>query len=287
MAGFRMHISTSTVLGIGYGGAAFSLYGVPAPTATLAGGLCAVSGMLPDLDSGPGVPLRESVAFAAAVVPMLLVNRMEAMQWSSESMVLAGAGVYLAIRFGLSRLLKWYTVHRGMFHSLPAAAIAGELGYLLASGDTPMRLFKAGGVVIGFMSHLILDEIYSVELKYGVPTVKKSFGTAIKLFDDKLWPNISCWGKLIALTWLIFNDPTAVRDFATRAIEGRGRAMPAAEQGGYAEDSPYEEDQPFVESNRNDNRSGFEPLRRYDPPTRYGWSKDPDKPSQPQRDSLR
>ena len=254
MAGFRMHVSTSTVLGIAYGGAAYSLYGVPAPTATLAGGLCAVSGMLPDLDSGPGVPLRESVAFAAAVVPMLLVQRMESMHWSSESMVLAGAGVYLAIRFGLSRLLKWYTVHRGMFHSLPAAAIAGELGYLLASGDFHMRLFKAGGIVLGFMSHLVLDEIYSVELKHGLPTLKKSFGTAIKLFGGNLWANISCWGKLVALTWLVFNDPTAIRDFAARAIDGQEHYVDAEDQGedGGNYEEEWQEDQDVADEPRHE-----------------------------------
>ena len=42
-------------------------------------GVCAASrGMLPDLDSGPGVPLRESVSFAAAVVPMLMIEPLRA-----------------------------------------------------------------------------------------------------------------------------------------------------------------------------------------------------------------
>ena len=71
MAGFKTHITTSTVLGIAYGTTAAVAYDVPPPACALAAGLCGVSGMLPDLDSGPGVPLRESVSFAAAVVPML------------------------------------------------------------------------------------------------------------------------------------------------------------------------------------------------------------------------
>ena len=58
-------------------GGAFAFYHVPLPTCALAAGLCGVSGMLPDLDSGPGRPLRESTAFAAAVVPMMLLDRME------------------------------------------------------------------------------------------------------------------------------------------------------------------------------------------------------------------
>ncbi|MBN1908511.1 MAG: metal-dependent hydrolase, partial [Pirellulales bacterium] len=66
MADFKTHISTSGLLGVGYGAAAFVWFDVPWPTCVLAGGLCGVSGMLPDLDSDSGVPRRESVAFAAA-----------------------------------------------------------------------------------------------------------------------------------------------------------------------------------------------------------------------------
>src|SRR5271156_5506914 len=117
MAGFKTHITTSTLLGIGGGAAAFAFYHVPVPACALAAGLCGVSGMLPDLDSGPGRPLRESTAFAAAVVPMMLIDRFKALGLAPESIVLAGAAIYLAIRFGVGWLLRHTTVHRGMFHS--------------------------------------------------------------------------------------------------------------------------------------------------------------------------
>ena len=84
--------------------------------------------MLPDLDSGPGVPLRESVAFAAAVVPMLMIDRFDRWAWRPESIVLAGGLVYLFIRFGVGRLLRKSTVHRGMFHSVPGAGHRRRVG---------------------------------------------------------------------------------------------------------------------------------------------------------------
>jgi len=124
--GFRVHITGSTIIGAGYGTAAWALGDMPPITCVLAGGLCSVAGMLPDLDSGPGIPLKESVAFAAAVVPMMMIHRFHQMQLPLEAMILAGAAIYLVIRFGLSWLLKNYSHHRGMFHSLPAAAIAGQ-----------------------------------------------------------------------------------------------------------------------------------------------------------------
>ena len=117
MAGFKTHITTSSILGVGYGAGAYTMYHLPLPTCILAGGLCGVSGMLPDLDSGPGRPLRESMAFAAAVVPMMMVDRFKAMNMSLETIILIGGAMYLAIRFGMAAILRRYTVHRGMFHS--------------------------------------------------------------------------------------------------------------------------------------------------------------------------
>ena len=135
MPGFKTHITASSLLGAGYGGAAYFVYGIPWPACVLAGGLCGVSGMLPDMDSDSGRPLHESMAFAAAVVPMMLLHRLQHWGLSHEMIILAAAAIYLLIRFGVTALLKRYTVHRGMFHSLPAAVVFGEIAYLLGSGD--------------------------------------------------------------------------------------------------------------------------------------------------------
>ena len=167
MAGFKTHITVSSLLGVGYGGAAYMLYGVPWPTCALAGGLCSVSGMLPDIDSDSSTPQRESMAFSSAVVPMMMLHRFQHWGMSHESIILAGAAIYLLIRFGASALLKHFTVHRGVFHSLPAAAVFGEIAFLLASGDVEIRIYKAAAVVIGYLSHLVLDEIYSIQWNQG------------------------------------------------------------------------------------------------------------------------
>jgi uncharacterized membrane protein len=204
MAGFKTHITVSSLLGVGYGGAAYVMYGVPWPTCVLAGGLCGVSGMLPDVDSHSGTPLRESMAFAAAVVPMMLLHRFQRMGMSYESIILAAAATYLLIRFGGAALLKHCTVHRGMFHSLPAAAIFGEIAFLLAPGDDlALRTYNAGAVVLGYLSHLALDELYSIS---GL-RLKHSFGTALKLFGHNAWANLSTYAKLAVLTAIILLEP--------------------------------------------------------------------------------
>ncbi len=229
MANFKTHITVSTLLGAGYGVGGYLLGEVPIPSCILAGGLCSVSGMLADLDSGPGVPLRESMAFAAAVIPMMLVPRFESLGWPSEIIILAGAAVYLLVRFGLAELLKRYTVHRGMFHSLPAAIIFGQVAFLLSPGeDLNVRFFKAGAVVLGYVSHLLLDELYSLEWYKGRFRLKSSFGSAIKLLGSSMWANVSTFGKLALLTWLCLREPNWVAEYQQRVAWRQSR--PAAEQ---------------------------------------------------------
>ena len=78
----------------------------------LAAGLCAVSGMLPDLDSDSGVPLRETSMFVAAIVPILTIERFKDLGFSHEAMALAAMLLYLGIRFVAIEFFKRYTVHR-------------------------------------------------------------------------------------------------------------------------------------------------------------------------------
>ena len=215
MADFKTHMSVSTVKGVVYAVGGFQA-GMPIPSCLLAGGLCSVSGMLPDLDSDSGRPLRETATLAAAVVPMLMVERFERIGMDYESMVLAAGVVYLAIRFVMTDIFRRYTVHRGMWHSLPAAAIVGMLGFLIMStDDISIRLFKTIAIVLGFMSHLILDEIWSINYRKGQYQFKTSFGTALKLWGDSTWANYAVYGKVVLLAVLVYQDHGFMERFGT------------------------------------------------------------------------
>ncbi|QDT74881.1 metal-dependent hydrolase [Lacipirellula limnantheis] len=213
MAGFTTHITTSCTLGAGY--AALGAYhGLPIEASLVAGCLCGVGGMLPDIDSDSGVPLRETMSFFAAVVPMMLVDRFQHFGWNYEQMVLAGAASYLTVRFGIAKLLKRATVHRGMFHSIPALLIFTGVTFLVSnSTNLHLRYFKAGGVFIGVLSHLMLDEIYSIEWSGGRWRFKKSFGTAIKLWGDDLWGNFSVYWKLAVVVVMILSEPSIMERY--------------------------------------------------------------------------
>jgi membrane-bound metal-dependent hydrolase YbcI (DUF457 family) len=209
MPGFKIHISASTTLGIAYGAGAAIAYDVPLPTCALAATLCSVSGMLPDLDADGGTPLHESVAFAAAAVPVMLDDRFRQWGWTHESIILAGALVYLFIRFVLCHVLQHFTVHRGIFHSLPVALIFTEIAFLVCTtGDINVRYYKAGGVLLGFMSHLILDEIWSIDLRHF--RLKSSFGTALKLWSESKIATGMAYLIVAFTTLLVLHDPVWV-----------------------------------------------------------------------------
>jgi hypothetical protein len=227
VAGFKTHITTSTVLGFAYGGAGLYILRdasgeIPVATCVLGAGLCSVAGMLPDLDSDTGIPLRETIAFTAAVVPMLLIDRFSHMGLSHESMVLAGGLIYLLIRFGFFKLLTRFTVHRGMFHSLPAALVASEMAFLLCScEESSLRWFKAIAVFIGYMSHLILDEIYSIEWTGARWRLKSSFGTATKLWGSNTYANLSTYAKVAILGFIAFRDPVWMERLEAHVEHGK------------------------------------------------------------------
>jgi membrane-bound metal-dependent hydrolase YbcI (DUF457 family) len=207
MAGFRTHITVSTLCGITYGGAAVNPLGFSPESAALAAGVTAVGGMLPDLDSDSGVPVRELFGLAAAVLPLLLTPRLMQIGLSQEGILVTMGLLYIIIRYGVSELLKHITVHRGMYHSLPAMLIAGLVVYLeYHSNDLRIRLLLSGGVMVGFLSHLILDEIYSVDFNGIRVKLKSSAGSALKFFSPAWYANCICYGLLGGLGFLAYLD---------------------------------------------------------------------------------
>ena len=205
MAGFRTHITVSTLCGIAYGGAAVNPLGFTPEAAVLAAGLTAVGGMLPDLDSDSGVPVREMSGLAAAVVPLLLLPRLMANGMTQEGVLAMVVACYLLIRYGASWTLKRITVHRGMYHSIPAMLISGLIVYLEYHSSNPrVRLLLAGGVMLGFLSHLILDEIYSVDFNGVRLKLKSSAGSALKFFSPSWIGTSVCYGLLGGLGFLAY-----------------------------------------------------------------------------------
>jgi hypothetical protein len=222
MADFKTHITVSTTLGIGYGCWGHFQVGLPLETCAVAAALCGVAGMLPDLDSDSSVPHREMITLISLLAPILMLPRFAAIGLSSEQIIFAAGLSYMFFRFVVGGLFKRYTVHRGMWHSVPAAIIAGLVTYLLChSFEFNIRLYKSWAIVIGFVSHLIMDEVYAVDWRG--KRLKSSFGTAVKLFGDSWVGNLSTYGKLILLLFLIFGDHYAMEAIRDRPLINTAR----------------------------------------------------------------
>lgn len=228
MAGFRTHITVSGALGVIYGGAAVEPFGFSTESAILAAGLTGVGGMLPDLDSQSGVPVREMFGLAAVVGPLTLIPRLHYMGLSHEAILASLLFGYVVIRYGLSRVFKRLTVHRGMFHSLPAMLVAGLVVYLgYHSEDRHIRILFGVGVMVGFLSHLVLDEIYSVGFDGIKIKLKSSAGSAVKFFSPSLPATALCYAILGALAYLAYLDYTHAQAEPLRASAQGVRGKPS------------------------------------------------------------
>lgn len=235
MAAYREHITVSSMLGLGYGAGAALAFGFTPVQGIFAAWLTGIGGMLPDLDSESGRPVREIFGLTAAVVPLVMLNRVQ--RWTglpgdTETIMVLFLVMYLAIRYGLAGLVCRISVHRGMFHSIPAIAIAAEIVYLgYPTDEVAPKLLMAGGVAIGFFSHLLLDEVYSVQWSGVRIKLKKSAGSALKFFGSTAMPNLVTYSLLLGLSYLMLTDagiigPPEVGESAMQADLSEGSLDP-------------------------------------------------------------
>ena len=206
MAAYREHLTTSCVLGIGVASGAIAVGFTPVQ-GVLAGTITGIGGILPDLDSESGRPVREIFGVTAALAPLVMMQRLLEWGGNTDGAMLLSVLLYVSVRYGGATLLGLLAVHRGMYHSIPAMLIAGELAFLgYKSDQLTMKLLMAGGIMVGFFSHLLLDELYAVEWRGMKVRLNKFAGSAVKL-TGKSWPaNIFAYGLLFTLTYSVWID---------------------------------------------------------------------------------
>jgi hypothetical protein len=135
-----------------------------------------------------------------------------------------------------------------MLHSVPAAAIAGQITFLAFVSNEPLhRYFIAGAVVLGFLSHLVLDEIWAVRQGLFGPKVKKSFGTALKFAGPDVWPNLVAYGIVVALGAIAAGDAHSTERMASyrQQMEYSARVYPQTYQPQYQPPQQQQYQQPY------------------------------------------
>lgn len=148
-----------------------------------------VGGVLPDLDLRSSQPSKAlfSVLGVFAALAWLFASMT---LFTGIELWLGTVLVFMLVRFPLAYAFHKLTTHRGIFHSLIAAAMAGMVTSALAwqHMDTSalqswlLGLFLMGGYLV----HLTLDELYSVD--FTGARIKRSFGTALKPLDMQQLP---------------------------------------------------------------------------------------------------
>ncbi len=207
MAGYREHIGFSGMLGVAYGAAATWMFGFTPVQGMLAFLLTWFSGMLPDIDSQTGRPVQEIFGVVAVLAPLIMMQHLTSWGGDYERVLLLCVIFYIALRNFGATVLGRLSVHRGMFHSIPAlvsASLVAFLGY--KHDDVSVRLLMALAVAIGFLSHLVLDEVYSVQWTGTRIKLAKSAGSALKWFGQSVPANAFSWALVMILGYATLDD---------------------------------------------------------------------------------
>ena len=191
MADFATHLGWGAI-GAGFAASAtFAADIVPAGdllTLTLAG---VVGSVLPDIDLEKAVPSRllfTGLGFLLAFVVLFNFKK----SYSISELWIIWLAVFASIRYGAYNIFHHNAVHRGIFHSLLAGLFFMVVTAVIvahALGRDAVVAWMAGlFVFFGYFIHLVLDEVYSVD--FTGARIKKSFGSALKLFESRS-PNSS------------------------------------------------------------------------------------------------
>lgn len=228
MASYQGHLMFSSALGAAYGCVGSLQLNLDWGPSFLAAGVTTLGGLLPDLDSDSGKPVREMFGLAATVLPLLMLQRLRGYGFDLEQTLVVLGGVYLFIRFVLAKFFRRLTVHRGMFHSIPAMLISGIIVFqLYQHGDEFMSWYLAGGVMVGFLSHLVLDEIYAVDFN-GVRIKLNAFaGSALKFWSPSWRATLFTYAVLGVLGWGLWHHYNPDSSLLER-LTGKQFGMPKA-----------------------------------------------------------
>ena len=164
-----------------------------------------VGAIAPDIDSDTGRPLRIIFGGLAVILPPILLWRTPWLHQGIERAVLFWALSFYLIIKPAKWLFKTFTKHRGVFHSIPAALIFGESIFLLAHYEnvSPKLQLSMGLMgTLGYLTHLILDEIWAVDFNGVRFKKKRSFGTALCWTDSSPKRTMILYLILLILGWI-------------------------------------------------------------------------------------
>ncbi len=184
MADFNTHIFWAAATSSLGATVCVKILALPVDEALLLTSAGVLGGILPDIDLKHSVP-GKALFSALGVMFALAWLFSHVSEYSVVELLFFATVVYFVIRLPIWWLFHQFTVHRGTLHSLLAALMfsmaTAAAGFNLLGLTPLLSWLMACFVAAGYVLHLLLDEIYSVDFM-GV-RVKRSFGTAFKILD--------------------------------------------------------------------------------------------------------
>lgn len=200
IANFKTHVTGSII-----SGAMFTTFALPNSELNIkvfgiAVLLSFIGGILPDIDSSTSKSQKIVSASISCIFSLVYIILTHDITFRN---LLDTLGMFTFINLLLRWVIFKFTIHRGIFHSIPVMFIwsltLSWFSYSLLNIDAYHSVVYGGILGIGFLSHLLLDELFSVNLA-GLK-IKKSFGSALKLFSRNLTASILAYiGAIFLLT---------------------------------------------------------------------------------------
>jgi len=186
MADFNTHVLVAAGIASVAATVTAKLFELPAEQAILFTVFGTIGGVAPDIDLKYSWPSKILFSVLGSVVALVMVFT-HLGNYTVTELALGAIGFFLLVRFPVWWIFHQFTVHRGALHSIAAcvmfaviAAVAGEHCLNLPPATSwILACFMFGGCI----THLTLDEIYSVDFMGA--RIKRSFGSALKLVDTQ------------------------------------------------------------------------------------------------------
>jgi hypothetical protein len=203
MANFNTHITVAAA-GAGLLSVLCLQVGLAAPKdALVLAVMGTIGGILPDIDLEHAYPSRIMFSLFGIVAAFLAIFSSEK-NLSIVELWGIGLATYAVIRYPIWTIFYQYTSHRGSIHSIAAALffsfLTSSFSYYILGKGAFMAWLDALFVFLGFVLHLTLDELYSVD--FTDRKIKRSFGTALKLLDTRKPEKATLLVSLVIVAWV-------------------------------------------------------------------------------------
>ncbi len=196
MANFSTHLNVAALSGAVFTSLLAMNHGFDNNTLFFCFGATIIGGILPDIDHDKSTPLKiMHFVFANMISFLVIYKNIEHLKILEMIFLWFGINLIIGIIF---YIFKKTTKHRGMIHSIPSAFlfwfITSFILYNFFNFDIKKSYLIGMFLFLGFIVHLLLDEIYSVDITGR--KIKKSFGSALKICSKDKKVNLFVYSLL-------------------------------------------------------------------------------------------